>query len=34
VVVLTATAEGICRVVEFGDPALVEAFGFPDALVD
>ncbi len=30
VVVLTATADGVSRIVEFHDPALVEAFGFPD----
>jgi RNA polymerase sigma-70 factor, ECF subfamily len=30
VVVLTATATGISRVVEFHDPALVATFGFPD----
>jgi RNA polymerase sigma-70 factor, ECF subfamily len=32
VVVLAATATGVCQVVKFGDPALVEAFGFPDVL--
>jgi RNA polymerase sigma-70 factor (ECF subfamily) len=30
IVVLTATASGVSRVVEFHDPALVPAFGFPD----
>ncbi|GLZ45320.1 hypothetical protein Acsp06_15050 [Actinomycetospora sp. NBRC 106375] len=32
VVVLVPTAAGVARVVEFGDPALVAAFGFPDVL--
>ncbi|WP_103352371.1 RNA polymerase subunit sigma-70 [Amycolatopsis sp. CA-128772] len=32
VVVLTPTVTGISRVVEFHDPALVTAFGFPDRL--
>ncbi|WP_246023509.1 RNA polymerase subunit sigma-70 [Nocardia yunnanensis] len=32
VVVLTATATGIARVVKFHDPALVALFGFPDQL--
>jgi hypothetical protein len=31
-VVLAATATGVCGVVEFHDPALVDAFGFPDVL--
>ncbi|MHC1563051.1 RNA polymerase subunit sigma-70 [Actinomycetospora sp. C-140] len=32
VVVLVPTAAGVARVVKFADPALVAAFGFPDAL--
>ena len=32
VVVLGATATGVCRVTKFGDPALVATFGFPDVL--
>jgi RNA polymerase sigma-70 factor (ECF subfamily) len=32
IVVLTPTATGISRVVEFHDPALVVAFGFPDVV--
>jgi RNA polymerase sigma-70 factor (ECF subfamily) len=32
IVVLTATAAGVSRVVEFHDPALVALFGFPDVL--
>ncbi|MFI5694605.1 sigma-70 family RNA polymerase sigma factor [Kribbella sp. NPDC051586] len=32
IVALTATATGISRVVEFQDPALVAAFGFPPAI--
>jgi len=32
IVVLAATAAGVSRVVEFHDPALVVAFGFPDVL--
>ena len=32
VVVLAATATGVARVVKFHDPALVEAFGFPEVL--
>ena len=32
IVVLTATATGVSRVVEFHDPALVVTFGFPDRL--
>ncbi len=32
VVVLTTTATGVSRVIKFHDPALVEAFGFPDVL--
>jgi RNA polymerase sigma-70 factor (TIGR02960 family) len=32
VVVLAPTAEGVCRVIAFHDPALVGLFGFPDAL--
>jgi hypothetical protein len=31
-VVLAATATGVSRVVEFHDPALVAASGFPDVL--
>ncbi|MEV6442695.1 RNA polymerase subunit sigma-70 [Amycolatopsis sp. NPDC051716] len=34
IVVLTPTATGISRVVEFHDPALVTAFGFPDRRTD
>ena len=34
IVVLAATATGISGVIEFHDPALVGAFGFPDALTD
>src|SRR6201999_3111004 len=32
IVVLAVTADGISGVVEFHDPALVMAFGFPDLL--
>ncbi|GAA2865322.1 RNA polymerase subunit sigma-70 [Pseudonocardia halophobica] len=32
IVVLTATAAGVSRVIEFHDPALVAMFGFPDVL--
>ncbi|SEF24217.1 RNA polymerase sigma-70 factor, ECF subfamily [Amycolatopsis pretoriensis] len=32
IVVLTATATGVSRVVEFHDPALVSTFGFPEVL--
>jgi RNA polymerase sigma-70 factor (ECF subfamily) len=34
IVVLTATATGISRVVEFHDPALVALFGLPELLAD
>jgi RNA polymerase sigma-70 factor (ECF subfamily) len=34
VVVLAPTASGLSRVVKFGDPALVPAFGFPPVLED
>ena len=34
IVVLTPTVTGISRVVEFHDPALVTAFGFPDRRAD
>ncbi|MEU7815490.1 RNA polymerase subunit sigma-70 [Pseudonocardia sp. NPDC049154] len=34
IVVLTATAAGVARVIEFHDPALVATFGFPDVLAD
>ncbi|WP_329000289.1 sigma-70 family RNA polymerase sigma factor [Kribbella sp. NBC_00709] len=34
VVVLTVTATGISRIVEFHDPALVATFGFPDSQSD
>ena len=32
IVVLTVTADGISRIVAFGDPGLVTAFGFPTVL--
>jgi RNA polymerase sigma-70 factor (ECF subfamily) len=32
VVVLSATATGVARVIEFHDPALVATFGFPEVL--
>jgi RNA polymerase sigma-70 factor (ECF subfamily) len=34
IVVLTPTATGISRVVEFHDPALVTVFGFPELRTD
>jgi hypothetical protein len=34
IVVLAPTATGVSRVVAFHDPALVEAFGFPNTLAE
>jgi hypothetical protein len=34
IVLLTPTATGVSRVIEFHDPALVLVFGFPDVLAD
>jgi RNA polymerase sigma-70 factor, ECF subfamily len=34
IVVLTPTAGGVSRVVEFHDPALMKPFGFPDVLAE